>query len=148
MFFVLWCEVKPAGLSSITFNLTSSTLNPQSEVKVFEAIYEEMVISSEKPEERIYLLRAFLRTMLKLAYKLLFDVVHRVFLSQTGTNDQVHVYKFHIMAAVYLNLNVNGARILLVDMKDELKKVKRKIDIKGEVIHLEVKNRLNLCTKI
>lgn len=52
------------------------------------AMYEEMVILSEKADERTYLLKAFLRTRLKPAYRLLFDVVHWVFFSQTDTNDQ------------------------------------------------------------
>lgn len=46
---------------------------------ILEEAYIEMVLPSEKREDRTYNLKNFLRTCLKLAFKLLFDVVHRVF---------------------------------------------------------------------
>lgn len=52
------------------------------------------------------------------------------------------------MAVVYLNLNVNWACILLVNMKNELKKIKHKFDNKGVVTQFKIKNRINFGTKI
>lgn len=101
-----------------------------------QSLYEEMVIETEGP----YQLKNFL--------SLLFDLVHKVLLSQTGTCDQVIVPEFHIMAAVYLNLHVNWPRTLLANIKKETKKVVCKFNDKGEVTELNVKNRLNFCTKI
>lgn len=84
----------------------------------------------------------------KPAFRLLIDMVHRVFLSQIGTNEQVTMYKFKLMVVIYKNLNVNWACILLSNINEEMKKIVRKFDDKGLVMELVLKNRLNLCTKI
>lgn len=47
-------------------------------------MYEQMALPSEKPEERTYQLKMFIRTRLNSAFRLLFDVVQKVILSQTG----------------------------------------------------------------
>lgn len=47
-----------------------------------------------------------------------------------------------------LDLNVNWAHILLVNMKDEMKKVKCKFESKGVMTQLNIKNNLKFCTKI
>lgn len=69
-----------------------------------------------------------LLTKLKLNYKLLFDLVHKVILSWTRMNEHITTFKFHIMAAVYLNLQVNWVCLLLVQIKEETKKVAKKIN--------------------
>lgn len=48
-----------------------------------QSVYGEMVMESEE----LYNLKNFLRTKLKPSYKLLFDLVHKVLLSQTGSCD-------------------------------------------------------------
>lgn len=113
-----------------------------------EEAYTEMVLPSEKREDQCYNIKNFLRTRLKPAFKLLFDVVHRVFLLQTVTNEQVIVEKFKLMVAVYKNLHISWARVLLSSMKDEVKKVISKFDDKGLLKEFNVKRRLNLCIKI
>lgn len=170
-FYIFWCKTNPTDLSPINFQLTSSSRDQEPELNVLEAIkmpfdlneagdfslddisltdlqsiYEEMVIPNLN--ERTYQLKAFLRTRLTPVYRKLFDLVHRVFLSQTRTNDQVLIYKFRILTAVYLNLNINWARIFLVNMMDEIKNIKHKFDSKGAVTELVVKNKLNFCNKI
>lgn len=85
---------------------------------------------------------------MKLALKLLFDVVYPVFLSQTGTNEQVAVNKFKLMVVVYRNLDITWARILLSNIKDEVKKIVSKFDDKCLLRELNVKKRFNFCTKI
>lgn len=52
------------------------------------------------------------------------------------------------MVAVFLNLNVNLARILLANLKNEVNKVVHKFDAKGLLREFNVKKRLNFCTKI
>lgn len=79
-------------------------------------IYEVMVMEPE----RMFKLKSFLRTKLKPAHKLLFDLVHRFFLSQTGTCEQVTTCKFRIIAAVQLNLPFNLPHILLIQIKEEM----------------------------
>lgn len=55
----------------------------------------------------MYGLKGFVRTWLKPEFRTLFDVVHKVLLSQSGTNDHVTHEIFKIMVVVYLNLPVN-----------------------------------------
>lgn len=113
-----------------------------------QSMYEEMMIPSNKPEERSYQLKMFLRTRMKPTFKLLFNVLHKVFLSQTGTNEQVTFYKFRLMVAVYKNLNVNWTRIVLFNIKEEMEKIMRNLDDKGLLKELVVKSKLNLCSNI
>lgn len=105
LLYLFWHELNPEDLSYITLYLTTTNIE-EPEVSVLEAnkktfnlddagdvsldniplkdlqaIYEVMVLPSEKPEERTYQLKMFLHAMLKLANKLLFDVVYRVFMS-------------------------------------------------------------------
>lgn len=54
---------------------------------ILEEAFSEMVLPNEKKEDLLYNLKKFLRTRLKLVLKLLFDVVHKIFLLQTGTNE-------------------------------------------------------------
>lgn len=107
-----------------------------------------IVFLSEKPVDATYNLKGFLCTHLKPVYKLLFDVVHKIFLSQTDTNEQVTHEKFKIMVVVFHNLNINLCRILVANMKGEMKKIVRQFNAKGLLLELNVKRRLNFCSKI
>lgn len=53
-----------------------------------------------------------------------------------------------MMVEVYKNLQVNWAKVLLISLKDEMKKIKCLFNQKGVLIQLEVKNRINFSTKI
>lgn len=50
-------------------------------------LFDEMTIPSEDAAENVYPLNVFPRIKLKPVFRLLFDVVHKVFLSQTETCD-------------------------------------------------------------
>lgn len=154
-FLLFWNERNPKYLSTISIQLTTDTEN-EPELNILKAIlkaftfvdvgdlslenvpltklenvYAEMVLPSDKEEEQTYNLKNFLRTRLKPAFRLLFDVVHKVFLSQIGTNEQVTVNKYKLMVAVYKNLDINWTHILLSSINEEAKKVVSKLDDMG-----------------
>lgn len=120
-FFLFWNKEIKDNLSSTTFLLTS-VRGQEPVIKVLEAVntafniidvgdvnldnialtdlqtvYEEIVIP--QPKEGTYQLKTFLRARLKPIFRMLFDLVHNVFLYQIGTCDQVTIYKFRIMFA-------------------------------------------------
>lgn len=74
--------------------------------------------------------------------------MHQVFLSQNDNNDRVIHDKFKIMVTVHLSLNINWPRVLMANMKGEIKKVDQKFNNNGLLLNLIVKRRLNLCSKI
>lgn len=71
-----------------------------------------------------------------------------MFLSQSGTNDHVTHDKFKIMVAIYLNLGINWSRLLVSNMKVDIKKVDQKFNDNDLLLELNVKRRLNFCSKI
>lgn len=99
-------------------------------------------------EQTTFPLKTIARTRFKSLYRLLFGIVHWVFLSQTRTYNQITIYKFRIMTTVFLNLKISWARQLLANIKEEAKKIVLKFNNKGVVTELSIKNCLNFCTKI
>lgn len=78
-------------------------INDEGDVNLFDipsttlqSVYEEMIMEPES----IFKLQTFLRTKLKSTYRLSFDLVHKVFLSQNGINEQVITFKFRIMVSI------------------------------------------------
>lgn len=90
-------------------------------------VYEEMVM---KPK-RTFKLQPFLRMKLKPSYMLLFDLFHKLFLSQSRTSEPVTTFKFDIMATFDLSLQLNWAHLLLAQIKEETMMVVREINSLG-----------------
>lgn len=66
-----------------------------------------MTLPSDDAKDKIYELKGLARTRLKPEFRILFVIVHKVLLSQSGINDHVTHDKFKIMVVVYLNLPIN-----------------------------------------
>lgn len=107
-FYIFWHEPIEKDLSSITvrhsentavdpeFNLLEAVINTFSledagdtsltiPSTTLEEMYQTMIIPTNKKEEKKYGLKGFSRIWLKPEFLILFNVVHWVLLSQTGT---------------------------------------------------------------
>lgn len=66
-------------------------------------VYQLALIKPEKEFDK----KTFNRSLLKPEYRVLFEFVHNVFLSYTGSNESVSFLKFQMLTVVVKNLSVN-----------------------------------------
>lgn len=66
-------------------------------------VYQQTLIQPAKEFD----LKTFNRKLLKPEFRILFEFIHKVFISYAGSNESVSLPKFRVMSAVMKQLDVN-----------------------------------------